>query len=281
MFDRLSPPRVHPRPRRRLQFTATAVAAATIACAVLTHAAAPADSDDQDIQVTRSALEQWVETKRLISQERRDWKQGRELLVEQKDLIRTEIDALREKIAASTRNIAKTDEDMQTLEAKKASLEAVSASLLDTVVALETRTRALMNQLPAPIVDRVKPLTQRIPEDPANTTQSLGERFATVAGILKDISRFNSEITVTSEVRDLGDGTSFEVTAMYVGISYGFYVNAAGDSAGIGFGGPEGWVWTPRNDAAPEIARAIAILGGDEIADFVQVPVEIQQDDTP
>ena len=105
---------------------------------------------------------------------------------------------------------------------------------------------------------------------------SLSERFQNVLGILNEVNKFNREIAVTSEVRTLADGTSAEVTALYVGIGQGYYVSADGKVAGVGSAAPEGWVWTPANDAAARVAKAIAILKNEQPASFVPLPVRVE-----
>jgi hypothetical protein len=115
-----------------------------------------------------------------------------------------------------------------------------------------------------------------MPEDPEESKLSLGERFQNIIGILNEVTKFNREITVRSEVRTLPDGSSAEVTAMYVGIGQAYYVNAAGDIAGVGTASAEGWIWTPTNEAAAKIMDAIAILNNEKVADFVQLPVTIE-----
>ncbi len=90
------------------------------------------------------------------------------------------------------------------------------------------------------------------------------------------VNKFNREITVTSEVRELPDGTSAEVTALYVGISTAYYVSRDGSAAGMGTASPDGWVWTPANDDAAQIAKAIAILKNEQVASFVKLPIDIK-----
>jgi hypothetical protein len=77
-------------------------------------------------------------------------------------------------------------------------------------------------------------------------------------------------------VRTLPDGTSAEVTALYLGIGQAFYSGANGKIAGIGTASDQGWVWKQADESAAEIARIIAILNNESVASFVQVPVEIQ-----
>lgn len=229
----------------------------------------------EEIANTRTALESWVEVRRTISKEKRDWAVGKEMLTDRLAVVERETDALRERIAETKENIAETERKRAELEAENAALEEVASSLERTVTQLEARASALLVQLPDPIRDRVKTLSQQFPEDPADTELSLSARFQNVVGVLNEVNKFHRDITVTSEVRELADGTTAEVTALYVGIGEGYYVSGDGRAAGMGRGTPEGWVWEPANDAAPQIARAIAILQNEEIAAFVQLPLHI------
>jgi Protein of unknown function (DUF3450) len=93
--------------------------------------------------------------------------------------------------------------------------------------------------------------------------------------MLNEINKFNREITMTSEVRTLPDGTSAQVTAIYLGIGQGYYVGADGTVAGVGTATADGWVWTTATAAAPRIAEVIAILKNEQVAHFVELPVRI------
>jgi hypothetical protein len=105
---------------------------------------------------------------------------------------------------------------------------------------------------------------------------TVAERYQSVIGILNEVNKFNGEITVRSEMRALPDGTTAEVTAVYLGIGQGFYVTGGGKIAGVGLPTKEGWSWTPANEAALEIAKAVAILKDERVAEFVRLPVRIE-----
>jgi septal ring factor EnvC (AmiA/AmiB activator) len=235
--------------------------------------AARADADE--VAVARTSLEQWVQTRRVISQERRDWALGREMLEDRIALVEREIESLRGRIGEAEGSIAEADRKRAELLETNERLQQASQSLTGTAVALEQRTQALLARLPDPIRERVKPLSQRLPEDPESTELSLSQRFQNVVGILNEVNKFNREITVTSEVRSLPDGSAAEVAALYVGIGQAYYVSNDGRAAGAGGPGEEGWAWTPAEQAAPEIARAIGILKNEQVAGFVLVPVRM------
>lgn len=229
-----------------------------------------------NIEITRTALEKWVETQRVISQERRDWQLGREILDERIELVQREIDSLHKKISDAEESIAEADKKRAEMIEENEKLRKASELLVGILVSLEENTEQLVKRLPDPIRERIKPLSQRLPEEKGKSKLSIAERFQNVVGILNEIDKFNREISVTSEVRTLPDGRSVEVTALYIGIGQAYYASGNGDIAGIGTATKDGWVWKQANEAAPQIADAIAIHKNEKSASFVQLPVTIE-----
>lgn len=237
--------------------------------------AIPGAGDKGEVDDVRGTLDKWVETRRVISQERQDWALSREMLTDRIALMEREVGALRTRIAGAETSVAEADKKRLELLAENESLQQVADGLRGRVVKLEARARELLKRLPDPIRERVKPLSQRLPEDPEETKISLSERFQNVVGILNEVDKFNREITVVSEVRTLANGKAAEVTALYVGLGQAYYVNTTGTTAGVGTPSEDGWIWTPANDAADEIAKAIAVLKNEQAAEFVLLPAEI------
>lgn len=244
------------------------------AAAALGLAAEPVARDS--VESAREALEKWVETRKVISKEKQDWALGRELLDERIKLVEREIASLREKISQAEKSISDTDKKRAELVEENNKLKNASATLASTVAKLETRTISLNSRLPDPIRERIKPLSQVLPEDPNDTKLSLAQRFQNVVGILNEVNKFNREITVTSEVRTLDDGSTAEVTALYVGLGQAYYTGANGTTAGVGRPSEDGWKWDSANDAASSIANAVAILKNEMVAAFVPLPVKVQ-----
>jgi FtsZ-binding cell division protein ZapB len=247
-----------------------------VGCSLLGVSTAAVSAEAQNVDGVRAALEKWVETRKVISQEQRDWKLGQEMLNERVDLVQREIDALKAKIGEAQQSISDADKKRAGLITENDKLKEAAAGLAESMVALEIRTRTLLKNLPDPIRERVKPLSQRLPENTGDTKLSFSERFQNIVGILNEVNKFNREITMTSEVRRLPDGSSAEVTALYVGVGQAYYTSADGKHAGTGTSSTNGWVWTPDNRIAPQVAEAIAILKNEQVAAFVQLPVEIR-----
>lgn len=258
--------------KRPVQYCIAAIGllSAGVLCSVL------AAAEKRDIEDVRATLEKWVETRRIISQEKRDFELAKQMLAERIELVQREIASLHEKVGQAEDAIAEMDKKRDEMAQENDALKAASASLISVVGVLEDHTRQLLTRLPDPIRQRVKPLSQRLPDSVEDTKQSISMRFQNIVGILNEINKFNREITVTSEVRTLPDGSSVEVTALYIGISRGYYIGANGTVAGIGAATADGWVWTPDNTAAPAIADAVAILKNEKIASFVHLPLDLK-----
>jgi hypothetical protein len=105
---------------------------------------------------------------------------------------------------------------------------------------------------------------------------SLSERFQNVVGILNELNKFSREITEATEVRDLPDGSSAEVTVLYLGLGQAYYCNAKSGVAGVGRPGEKGWVWEPRNDLVAAVADVIAVYRNEVPAVYVGLPVEVK-----
>lgn len=235
-------------------------------------AAEPVHSVDD----VRSALGKWVDTRKVISMEQRDWALGKEMMTERIDLLQREIDTLRAKIKETQDSIKGADKKREEMVVQNESLKAAADNLSQMTASLEIRMNSLLVKLPDPIRERVKPLSQRLPASAGVTKLSFSERFQNIVGILNEVNKFNREVNMASEVRALPDGTTAEVTAVYVGIGQGYYASADGKNAGIGSVTPNGWVWEPANEIAPQVSTVISILKNEQVAEFVQLPVVIQ-----
>lgn len=251
----------------RIRGGAAALAAALVAAA---------SADDGYFAERRLAMEKWLETRRLIAGERQDWRVGREILVERVETLRRDIEAWREKIGQAQREVAESDREISDLEGRRNELLQAVSGVVETVARLETEIRAALARCPEPLRERVKLLSRRLPEDPAQSRMSLGERAQNVIGILNEMDKFAREITVTSEVRELPDGTSAEVSVLYVGLGQAYYCNLKRGIAGVGRPGADGWEWEPRNEIAESVAAAVSVYRNERPAVYIPLPASLR-----
>lgn len=268
----------------------------------IVSASISADDAAQEIQSTRQSLEKWIEIRRLISEEKKDLALSKEMLNERIQLVRKEIESLRERISNTEDNIAETDQKRAEMIQDNERLKQASRVLAEKLSGFEMRIHALLPKLPNPIRDRIQPLSQRLPKptdwindateeaagEVADSTSSqmdgggdvsqltLSERFQNVVGILNEIDKFNQNLVTASEVHEMPDRSSLEVTAFYVGIGQGYYINPQAAAAGVGTVSGGKWIWMPVPEAATKIEEAVAIFQNEKKASFVRLPVEIK-----
>lgn len=250
--------------------------AATLACLCAGGVTAQDETAAPDrVRDTRSTLQQWVETRRLTSQEKQEWRVGRELLRDRIDLVQREATTLRARIGEAEQSIVEADQKRGDLSGQNQTLRANSDVLAEQVVVLERKTRQLLPQLPEPLRRNIAPLSQRLPQDKEESPLSLSVRFQNVIGVLNAINKYHRDVHLAREVHNLQGGKTAEVSVLYFGISYGYYVTDDGQHAGVGVPSDKGFVWTQSQGFAPAIARAVAIKKGEQMAAFVNLPFRI------
>ena len=86
------------------------------------------------IDNVRAVMEEWVETRQVISKERQEWTLGREMLDERIKLVQREIASLRERIDQAQKNIATAG--LQNVEVRKGLIESlpVESNSVDWVI---------------------------------------------------------------------------------------------------------------------------------------------------
>ncbi|HVS19131.1 MAG TPA: DUF3450 family protein [Planctomycetota bacterium] len=267
----------HQNPRRAVGLVCATSLGLALTLGALAPRASSAGQEPVDLATTRDTLDRWMQARGLISREKADWKLGRQVLEERIAVLERRIEEARATTAEAEGDIADAEAKRIELDDRKAILAEGSAVLAKRIAGFEARTLNLLDRCPQPIREKVKLFSQRIPNDPAQAKGSTSERYQFVIATLNEINRFQREITVTSEVRDLPEGGSAEVTAIYAGLGQAWYVGADGVTAGFGTGGPKGWTWRSAPDAARNIARAVAVLQNETVATFVQLPIDVEQ----
>ena len=224
------------------------------------------------LEETRLTMDKWLETQQIISRERKDWQQGKEILLGRLELVKKEIATLDEKNKQAESSVTEANKKRSELLAENDQLTAAGAQLTGAAAGMEGEIRQMFKQLPEPIQTKLQPLYQRIPEDPSKTRVAAAERFQNVLGILNELNKTNNEITVSYEVHSLADGKPSEVKAIYVGLAQAYYVSARGE-AGIGRPTTDGWKWEPSKAVARDVLMALEILEGKQSPAFVPLPV--------
>jgi len=227
------------------------------------------------LEATRLVMEKWIQTQQTISKERKDWQQGKDILLGRLELVKQEVLSLEKRIQDADASAKEAAKKRDALVAENDELKATGARLAVAVTDMEHEVKRLWKTLPDPIQTRVQLLYQRIPEDAAKSRVSVAERFQNVLGILNEVNKANSELTVNYEVHTLADGKPSEVKALYVGLAQAYFVSAKGE-AGIGRPTPDGWQWEASTTIGNKVLFALEIMQGKQTPAFVPLPVKIR-----
>jgi len=225
---------------------------------------------------TRSTLEKWVETRQLISKTRADWQADKESLEQTIALYERELKSIDEQMAKVSTNNTQVAKEMAEAEAlKRSSGEANDAARI-FAGKLEAKLQQVAPKLPAPLQEMIKKDLARIPADPANSKMLPAERMQVCVNLLNELDKFNNSVNLFSDKRKNAAGEEVAVETMYVGLGAAYFVNDAGDFAGIGAFGPDGWTWTTKPEIAPAVRMAVKVYRSEHPPAFVKLPATIQ-----
>ncbi|MEZ4331631.1 MAG: DUF3450 family protein [Myxococcota bacterium] len=257
-------------------FPSAVPAAALVAVVATSPLAGRAESARADADVYRAKMEQWVETRQILSEERSDWLVERESLEATRDLLRDERKALQEQIAALKQTDAGASQERDDLVAKRDAFRSSNEVLEGKVAQLEASVRKLVPQLPEPLQKRLEPILVQIPTHPETAKVGLGQRLVNVLAVVAQAEKWNGTATFVGETREVGEGQKVAVRTLYWGLAEAIYVDKQGELAGVGRPTPTGWQFTDDADLADSAKEILDIYEGivDRIA-FVPVPAEI------
>jgi hypothetical protein len=236
---------------------------------------AGSEAPPADVAAARSTVSRWITTQELKFKERRDWQEGKEVLTARTEAAESEIAALEVKLAASQEKLDTLRRARRETEATERGLVESADRLTDMAVGLEEDVRRVYPLLPTAMQEKIGPLYRRMPEPGAVSKVAPAERFQNVVGILNEIQKANSEITLLTEIRALSDGKPSEVKTVYLGLGQAYFLSAGGE-AGIGRPTATGWEWQAANELAPLIHETIEILENKGKPKFIPLPVSIQ-----
>jgi hypothetical protein len=231
---------------------------------------------ENTLSESRSMLDKWVETRQLVSKTRSDWQSDKEMLEQSIQLYERELKSVEEQMAKLSTNNTQAEKERAQAEALlKSSNEALDRAK-EFAVGFESKVTRLVPQLPMPLQDILKPLLARMPTNSASTKMATTERIQVIVGVLNEVDKFNNAVTIFNEKRTNGKAEEVAVQSVYVGLGAAYFVNDAGDFAGIGSPGANGWEWTPKPEMASQVKEVIRIYRNEHPAAFVSLPVTIK-----
>jgi hypothetical protein len=250
----------------------------TCAAIPLLIASPYARAERPDLSETRTALGEWVKLRKLISEESSNWKFDQELMKDTVEILTTEMDLLEERILNAEEHTTEADKKREELTEENEILKKASRAVEAIMPDMEAQIRELVKWFPATLNDRIEKLVKRMPaaNRAKKTRVGLGERVQNIVGILQEVEKFDRQITLVTELKQLESGEIAQVKTVYIGLGQGYFVDENAKYAGILKPTADGWQAEDRNDLANAIRNVVKIYENEKLAEFAPLPVEIK-----
>ena len=240
---------------------------------------APAQVSAQiDPTVVRELIKQWVQTERLISEEKTTWQVDKKRMQELLDLYQKELKLLNEEIAQAGSSAEMVDERKQTYEKELKEYRDAQRLLSDAMARLLPRVLQLLTQLPEPLRQKLEADIELLQSKDA--LKKPRDVLKSMLAIMAESGRFNRSITVAEETRELPSGKKMTVDVIYLGLAQAFYTTEQGDTAGVGRPSQTGWQWQEQPKLAKDIRSALAVERKDSPPQLISLPIQLSDAST-
>ncbi len=226
-----------------------------------------------DPVVSRELIRQWVQTERILSEEKSAWQVDKKRMQDLLDLYQKELGLIDEELEKAGASVEWVDKDKQRFESDLKQWREAQQLLRETLTRLLPRVTALLARFPRPLLDEIATdadllRSPKALEHPRDVLKSM-------IAVLTTSARFNRSITVVEEIRTVSGGEKMTVDVLYLGLCRAYYTTGVGDTAGIGVPGKTGWEWQPEPGLANDIRRTLAVYQKDQQPQLVKLPVEV------
>lgn len=235
-----------------------------------THAATANDL----AKTTQDTLSKWISVEKTISEDKGEWIAQKEILHSSIEFMKGELTRLEERIETAKTTASAGEKKRAELNETKAKYDSVMAEIKKSVTSYEATVEKLAKGWPAPFLDTVDVFLKRIPTREEADKAALTVRLQNVVAILSQFDKFQGMITKVSDVQEI-EGSSLEVTTLYYGFAYAYFVDAAGAYAGYGYPADGGWTWVADKTLAKDVGELVKIFERSAEARFIALPAKV------
>lgn len=220
----------------------------------------------------RAMIQEWVQTERMISEEKEGWEIEREQLNDLINLYETELGLLKAEVEKAGESHVELDKEKATLESEVKQMRAERRKLANKVVELSARMVKISNNFPQPLKDLVSADIDTLSLVQGETEMRDG--VVALSNVLKQAGRFNRAVTYSEEMQQVeGDGQR-QLQVIYMGLGRAYFLS--GKKAGIGTPSADGWKWSEREDISKQVTNVIRIFKKTAQPGLVKLPVEVK-----
>jgi DNA repair exonuclease SbcCD ATPase subunit len=115
------------------------------------------------LESTRDVLDQWVQTKQIISKEHNDWHLEQSILADTLTLLNNQHQRLEATLKELQNSATTVDQERSTLIEQREANQHASRIVEDSIHELETQIKRIVAILPTPLIKNIQPLIRRLP----------------------------------------------------------------------------------------------------------------------
>ena len=261
----------------------------TLLAVITCHAQEQNNKAEQEVNPSnsRELIRQWVQTERIISEEKTTWQVEKQQMQDLLEIYQQELKLLNEELNLAGSSADLIDENKEKLESGLAQYREAKQILRSSMASLVPRMQKLVGRFPAPLVEELGSDIDLI-----RSPQALDKPrdvLKSIIAILNAAGSFNRTLTLAEETRTLANGKKITVSVLYLGLCRAYYAADVGPLAGTGVpaataatadtaatAAAGGWLWTEDGDIADQVRRTIAVHKKSAQPQLVELPVQLQ-----
>lgn len=261
----------------------------TLLAVITCHAQEQNNKAEQEVNPSnsRELIRQWVQTERIISEEKTTWQVEKQQMQDLLEIYQQELKLLNEELNLAGSSADLIDENKEKLESGLAQYREAKQILRSSMASLVPRMQKLVGRFPAPLVEELGSDIDLI-----RSPQALDKPrdvLKSIIAILNAAGSFNRTLTHAEETRTLANGKKITVSVLYLGLCRAYYAADVGPLAGTGVpaataatadtaatAAAGGWLWTEDGGIADQVRRTIAVHKKSAQPQLVELPVQLQ-----
>ena len=261
----------------------------TLLAVITCHAQEQNNKAEQEVNPSnsRELIRQWVQTERIISEEKTTWQVEKQQMQDLLEIYQQELKLLNEELNVAGSSADLIDENKEKLESGLAQYREAKQILRSSMASLIPRMQKLVGRFPAPLVEELGSDIDLI-----RSPQALDKPrdvLKSIIAILNAAGSFNRTLTLAEETRTLANGKKITVSVLYLGLCRAYYAADVGPLAGTGVpaataatadtaatAAAGGWLWTEDGGIADQVRRTIAVHKKSAQPQLVELPVQLQ-----
>ena len=258
----------------------------TLLAVITCHAQEQNNKAEQEVNPSnsRELIRQWVQTERIISEEKTTWQVEKQQMQDLLEIYQQELKLLNEELNLAGSSADLIDQNKEKLESGLAQYREAKQILRSSMASLIPRMQNLVGRFPAPLVEELGSDIDLI-----RSPQALDKPrdvLKSIIAILNAAGSFNRTLTLAEETRTLANGKKITVSVLYLGLCRAYYAADVGPLAGTGVpaatadtaatAAAGGWLWTEDGGIADQVRRTIAVHKKSAQPQLVELPVQLQ-----